>query len=116
VTGLDLAAIKTRADAAVGYATQSRWRKSAQDVPALLARIAELEAQRDELLAYPPKMLKGELAAAERRGYERAVTRLRDDERREAWLLDLAEREQLANRPPFVQDLADYLDAVKETL
>ncbi len=55
------------------------------------------------------------VAAAEARGYDRAIASLRDDERREAWLAELVEREQLANRPPFVQDLADYLEAQKET-
>ena len=70
------------------------------DVPALLARIAELEAARLQ-----------NLAAAERRGYERAVARLRDHNAFLGWLHD--------NPPTRTMSqsvlAAAYLDAVKES-
>jgi len=116
VTDLDVDAIKGRALLA---ATPGPWKHvvdSAADVPALLARIAELEAERRRSPAengqacdvpWPGRtphtcVLPGghhvhwdgerdvwldvrsedqvvvDLAAAERRGYERAVTRLRE--------------------------------------
>src|SRR6185369_1643658 len=52
------------------------------DVPALLARIAELESD----LACAREWRAEDDEAAERRGYERAVARLRDDEAFMAWL------------------------------
>jgi len=91
---------------------------SAHDVPALLARIAELEAERDdqrergdqynrEAQHWAGKVV--DLEAAERRGYERAVARLRDHQPRREWL---AARNQWDNEYAAAR-FADYLDAVK---
>jgi len=93
VTDLDLAPIKARADAAAGYANQTRWRKSAEDVPALLARIAELEADLSDAhhegfgvgMESADRDIDQIAAAAERRGYERALARLRDEDELRRW-------------------------------
>jgi hypothetical protein len=77
------------------------------DVPALLARIAELEAERDAGFLE----LAGYLADAERRGYERAVARLRDNAAVNAYL-DANDWPETRIVPPRVY--ADYLDAVKD--
>lgn len=50
------------------------------------------------------------IAAAERRGYEKAVANLRDDEKFEAW------RSSRRHQPATVREFAArYLDATKET-
>jgi hypothetical protein len=80
------------------------------NVPALLARIAELESD----LACAREWRAEDDAAAERRGYERAVARLRDDARYTDWwsALPPTDPEHQYWQRGRVQ-LADYLDAVK---
>jgi len=94
------------------------------DVPALLARIAELEADLSDAhhegfgvgMESADRDIDQIAAAAERRGYERAVARLRD---REAWAMWCAGRIIAAGRQEFsiaqATEAADYLDAVKES-
>lgn len=57
----------------------------------------------------------GLFAAAERRGYERAVANLRDADRFALWVAAQPFDQDLANDEPSRQQLADYLDATKET-
>jgi len=124
VTDLDLDAIRARADAAKTKGWAVHWVKSAEDVPALLARIAELEAERDdqrergdqynrEAQHWAGKVV--DLEAAERRGYERAVARLRDEDELRRWQATELDAYQRSFMPQVVGELmARYLDAVKE--
>jgi len=82
-------------------------RDLADRAEALLARIAELEAERNAatIVAASAKI---EAAAAERRGYERAVARLRD-------LAAMFYPQAPPDSPgPILRDAADHLDAMKE--
>jgi hypothetical protein len=123
---IDLEAIKARADA-VAVWVDSAWpvidRKASVrmlatgDVPALLARVAELKAEIREgrarfqvLVDQHRADLDATNAAAERRGYERAVARLRDGE---AWERFLTTAGDVTYASPDNEFAADYLDAVK---
>jgi len=89
------------------------------DVPALLARIAELEADLSDAhhegfgvgMESADRDIDQIATAAERRGYERAVARLRDHNAFLGWLHD--------NPPTRTMSqsvlAAAYLDAVKES-
>jgi len=110
VTDLDLDAIRERSQWALSHIHEvNSHYASAQDVPALLARIAELESD----LACAREWRAEDDEAAERRGYERAVARLRDDEAFMAWLFP----EVIPHRDNWRSNAvaADYLDAVKES-
>jgi len=84
VTDIDLAAIKAEYDAAKEHEEDAAgWYYLGEHVPALLARIAELEAERDEardgirhLLQREQELLRRETAALGT-GYERAAVELR---------------------------------------
>jgi hypothetical protein len=82
--------------------------------PIALARIAELEARAKGIHISCPG--EAEIAAAERRGYERAVTRLRDRDAFHAWRHPDPAPWQRKPEPREPNVLAaDYLDAVKES-
>jgi len=96
---------------------------SAADVPALLARIAELDADLSDAhhegfgvgMESADRDIDQIAAAAERRGYERAVARLRDDNRYLSWLRSLGAGVLDLEPLPPKERLARYLDAVKES-
>jgi hypothetical protein len=99
MTEIDLDAIQAEYNAAKAHEEDAAgWYYLGEYVPALLARIAELEAARLQ-----------NLAAAEASGYERAVARLRD-------LAAMFYPGAPPDSPgPILRDAADHLDAVKES-